>query len=302
MSSLEMREFARFNGLGADPGKIQPIEVLAPWTTLFRSQAEKRKQKQELEVARAQYAREQKTQEAGLVKDMKEFQAREDFRQKVENKLDEIEKEAQVTASAIESVRELAADPDLQGETDLLAKIEADLGGLEAALVEIQAASAIDAGTLDTAELAQSYADAQAALLAIRSVRGRSVGMVDLLKKRKEQLKAETLSAERLRREAQDAAEMQARRNEFAVRQQEILSSTQADEADRRQRTQIMQAVMALDNEIDKEQRAVDRLHSEIDAARQAQAKKAQLASSLAARQASVASMRTGFVKTGLAP
>jgi len=305
MSQLEMREFMRFNGLsglGADPGKIQPLEVLAPWTTLFRSKAEKRKQKQELEVARAAYAREQKEQEARLAKDEKEFLARDAFRQKVENKLDEIEKEAQVTAKSIEDVRELAADPALQGETDLLEKIEADLAGLEAALVEIQSATAIDAGTLDTEELAQSHADAQAALLAIRAVRGRATGMVDLLKKRKEQLKVDAITAERMRREAQEAAEAARRREEFAIRQADLLASSKADEEERRRRTQIMQAVMAIDSEIDKEVRAIDRLRSELDAARIAQAKRAQQAASLAMKQASISSMRTNFVQTGLAP
>lgn len=304
MSGLEMNEFMRFNaslrGLGADPGKIQPIEVLAPWTTLFRSKAEKRQQKNQQTLALMAQAEEQKAHAAALAEDEKTFLAREQFRQRVENKLDEIDKEAQATAREIANVRELAADPELQGQEDLLQQTLADLNGFEAALVEVQAATAIDAGTLDTEELAQSFADGQAALLAIRSIRGRAAGMVDMLTKRRQQLRDQAIEDKRALREATERAAFDQRRAETAVREAELAAAARATEQEQKQRAQIMQAVFSLDSEIDKEQRAIQRLRAELDSLHLAAQRKQQQAALTQDKLAAARSIQSG-IKAGIA-
>lgn len=285
--------------LGGVSFKPSGWEVLAPWTTKARMEAEEREQKRQKLVTKEEQKRLEREQALEHEQERRRAQAAADLQDQIKAKIQQVENSALTAAEEMEAARELAVSPELQGDP-ILDDLEEQIADMEQAVVQIQAGTVVDVATFDTHALAVSYSDAQAAFVAMEAIRNRAEALVQALQERIDQLKKERIRVEQLRRERERAAERERRRAEQREQQRQRMAKLRAEEAARRQRMQIMKQVRQLDQAILEEKRALRRLRSEVEEARrQAAAQRAQAAQA-AAKEERIGAIRSGFERRGV--
>jgi len=211
--------------------------------------------------------------------DEREAAAVDRMRDRVRLKVQEIEQVALSAAQAMEKARKLIELPQLAGDP-VLEEVESEIGSLEVAVVQIQAGTVVDTATFDTKRLAVAYSDAQAGLIAMRSILSRALGVVEKLEGRLNELKAERRRLQELERQRQaQLAQEKARQRaaEAAAREREQKAR---QEAERQARLERIQAIRRLDDQIARERAAIRRLKTEVVEIRARAAERAALARS----------------------
>ena len=218
----------------------------------------------------------------------------ETFRAKISAKLTAVEQIAAEAAEMIEQVRRVAEDPILEGDP-VLEEIDKQLADFEEGLVQIQSGTVVDTAPFDTHRLAISYSDAQSALIAMTSLKTRTVGMLEDLRQKIQQVQAEKVRLEELREQRIILAEQERKRQEALQRELEMRRSDEKIARDRAEQEQIMSGIRKVNSEIQKERRAVANVKRKIQRVLQLREDRAQREADSAAKRAEIASMRAGM-------
>lgn len=242
--------------IGSDP--LSYGRHFDPFGDVFGKKAKQRRKE------RVQLAAQSFQEKLTLKRYEQEKEAIETFRAKINAKLGEIERTAAEVASVISEIRRVAEDPILEGDP-ILDEVDQALADFETGLVQIQSGTVVDTATFDTHKLAISYADAQAALIAMTSLRTRGQGILEDLRGRIEALKAEKIRLEELRRKKQELAQQERVRQEALRREQELRQREEAARRQREQQQQVVQQYREVLDELRSERRAVDRLRQQIE-------------------------------------
>jgi fused signal recognition particle receptor len=218
----------------------------------------------------------------------------ETFRDKTSAKLAEVETAAVEATSAMEKARKLAVKPELRGDP-ILDEFQERVAQLEQAIVQVQTGTVVDTATFDTHRLAISYSDAQAALIAMRSIGNRAVELVTLLKDRLREISAEQIRAKKLRQQQALLAQQEAKRQAELRREQELKRRDAAlkakEEAERRAASELRR----LDNELRNERRALQRAKTQLTDHKRRMAEEAAREESRAIRKREVSALRSSF-------
>ncbi|GAG28570.1 unnamed protein product, partial [marine sediment metagenome] len=161
----------------------------------FHSLTAREDRKAEKDKAKQRLSAEAQTfeQQRALSQEEARTKALENLRAQVIRKLQQMEGEANASTAEILKIRKASANPALRGD-EILEELGAVLADMEKAVISIQAGTVVDTATFETESLAASYADAQAGLIAMRSVTARAQSVLKSLKER-----VRTLEAERAR-------------------------------------------------------------------------------------------------------
>lgn len=234
-----------------------------------------------------------------LSQDQREAEAMENLRAKIVSKIREVESAAISAAAQMEKARKLANAPEIQGDL-ILSDLDTQIADMERAVVQIQTGTVVDTASFDTHALAVSYADAQAALIAMNAVRSRAYGAVKSLEERIGQLKREQIRAQQLRQQQRADADLE-RQRRAALEVERQRRAEQADQERQRQaRILALQQLRQLDAEIAREKRALRRARADLATHRAQTERLAAQQVANSARLASIASMRSQFQSVGL--
>jgi transcriptional regulator of met regulon len=264
-------------GMGKLKFKPSGWEVLAPWTTHARMKAEKRELQRQEKISMQEQQRINLEEQRRRDQETAEFQSREkavaDLRAKVVAKLQDLEAEAAQTTQFVVKIRELSQNPALRGVE--LEGLEAELIEMEKAVIAIQAGTVVNTGSFDTGELSQGWADAQAGLLAMRTVTARALKAIKSLEeevkaRNDEQIRMKLAEAARVERAATEARE---RRQLEEQRMAE--NAWRAAEAARKARRDLTGQILEVDRELVKEKRRLGALRVELANLRFQQSEKA---------------------------
>jgi hypothetical protein len=215
----------------------------------------------------------------------------ETFREKIRGKMEEVEVQALEGTAAMEKARKLSIRPELEGDP-ILDEFSEKVGELETAIVQVQTGTVIDTATFDTHRLAISYSDAQAALIAMRSITNRAVELSTLLKERMREIESERIRMEQLKKEREELAEIERKRAADFAREAELKQRAidQRNEADRKKA--VAAALRKATDKLRSERRKLDTVRRRIDELKQRRADDARRKAEQAQR---LAEMRSGM-------
>lgn len=229
-------------------------EGWGPFTSFaIKAQGKADKQKAQVELQRQEqeFIRQQK-----VARSNREAAAMEQLRAKIVAKVTQIEAQAISAAEQMVLARQLASDPELQGD-QILDQVDAQIADLEQAVVAVQTGTVIDVASFDTNALAVSYGDAQAALVAMNAIQNRATGVVKALQNQIVRSKKERIRAEQLRRERLDQQARDQRRAEQERQERQRIAAREAEDRERVLRVQAMREISDLDTKILAERRAL---------------------------------------------
>lgn len=193
------------------------------------------------------------------------------LRDKIDSRMQQAEAEAAQAGVHVENIRSLANDPRLLGEAVLDSAL-LELDELEVLVIQIHAGTQIDTATDDTQLLAQSYAEAQAALAGLRIVKARAAGIEKRLSEHLNKLK---LEQDRIRELEKRRAALAIQEKVAAVAAQKALeeelrqaqSELEFEARTARKRAELQQ-LRDLSDAIREEKRALSLLREELEAAK----------------------------------
>jgi hypothetical protein len=262
--------FLELSGLGGKSSRLfKPSgwEVLAPWATHARMQAAEREQKREQFVTLQEQERIKTKAAHEREQDERRFAAAVALQEKVVAKLEQLEQEAKRATSVVLKIRETAQDPVLSGDPNL-EDLELVLVDMEKAVITIQAGTVVDTATFDTAQLAAGYSDAQAGLVAMRSVAARGQGALKALEGRIKELKDEQIRMQLAAAARADQIAAQQRQDRQLADQQAAARAEAVAREGRLARRDLMSRILEVDRELSKEKRRRSALKVELANAR----------------------------------
>lgn len=261
----------------------RPLQGLGGGWDIFGKKA-KEKRKERVQLA-AQSFQEKMT----LKRYEQERAAVETFRDKISAKLAEVEAAAYEATEAMERARKLAVKPILRGDP-VLEEFQQQVSELETAIVQVQTGTVVDTATFDTHRLAISYSDAQAALIAMKSIGNRALELVALLKNRIREVEAERVRLEQLREQRAELARQEEKQRAEMQREAELKQREAELEAKREADRQAAVELRRLDAQIRDERRALSRARTLLQ---EEKARRADLAARKAERKARLSKLRT---------
>jgi hypothetical protein len=256
MSSL------RYHGLGG--GWDTLTAVLAPWTAKESYDTAKRTSRREDAIARAEQRRIDLEQQQASVVEQQKFQALADLQIKVASKLDQLEEQAEIATSVVLKIREAATAPILQG-SKILEELEVALADMEKAVIAIQAGTVVDTASFDSAILSESYSNAAAALIAMKTVTSRGFGIQKDLEAKIQDLRDEQIRLQLAEERAAEERAVAARRERQLEEQRRADQAARVADAERQHRRDIMARVLALRAELAQEKRALSAARTELE-------------------------------------
>jgi hypothetical protein len=262
------------------------IATLGGWDIFGKKAKEKRKLKLGMQ---AQTFQEKMT----LKRYEQEKDAIETFRAKINAKMEEVEVAALEGTSAMEKARKWALKPELEGDP-ILDEFSDKVGELETAIVQVQTGTVIDTATFDTHRLAISYSDAQAALIAMKSITNRAVELSTLLKERMREIEAERIRMELVKEERAALAEQERKRQAEFQREAELKQRALEQKNKEAQRRQQARALQKLNDDLRKERQKLSTIRRRIDELRTRKADEAARQADREQRLASMRAMRRG--------
>jgi predicted nucleic acid-binding Zn-ribbon protein len=224
---------------------------------------EERKAKKDAAKSRLRAKAQSFEQQRVLTRDEAEAKAMEELRVQVQQRLAQMEQEADLATQTILKVRQVSATPILRGD-EILEELGKVLSDMEKAAISIQAGTVVDTATFDTDALAGAYADAQAGMLAMRSVTARAQSVLKTLKERIKTLEEEKIRLEFAQAEAQTraaAAEREARQLEDQRRRE---AANREREDALRARRDLMGKILQVDRQIAMERTRLSELKVEL--------------------------------------
>ena len=269
--------------LTADPS----IAGLAGGWDIFGKQA---KEKRKLKLGmQAQTFQEKMT----LNRYEQEKAAIETFRTKISAKLEEVEVAALEGVAAMEKARKLSIRPELEGDP-ILDEFGDKVGELETAIVQVQTGTVVDTATFDTHRLAISYSDAQAALIAMKSITNRAIELSSLLKERMREVEAERIRMDQVQKEREALQELERKRLADFNRERELKQRALDVKQREDQKRANAAALRKVTDELRGERRKLDSVRRRIDELR---ARKVEEARRRADQVKRLADMRAGMVR-----
>jgi hypothetical protein len=248
--------------------------VLAPWTAKESSDTAKRLSRRQDAVSRAEQARIDLEQQQASAQDQARFEALANLQIKVASKLDQLEEQAEISTGVVLKIRETATAPILAGKP-ILGDLEEALADLEKAVISIQAGTVVDFASFDSSVLSESYSNASAALIAMRTVTSRALGIQKDLEAKIQEFRDEEIRLQMAREAAAAERAVNERRERQFAEQRRSEEASRVAEAARAQRRDLMARILAVQAELGQEKRRLSEARTELENLRFARAERA---------------------------
>jgi hypothetical protein len=261
-----------YSGLGSNFFE----SLLIPWKSeqedrerKAKAEVQRRAQAQQAQISAAQRAEAQASEQEAL-----RFKAITDLQAKAASKLTQLEEQAEIATGVVLKIREIATAPILTGRP-VLGELDQALSDMEQAVVAIQAGTVVDLASFDTAVLAAAYSNVSAALIAMRAVTARGIGIQKDLEAKIQGFRDEEIRLQ-LARDAAAAERASAERRERQLAEQrQAEEASRAAEATARRRRDLMGQILAVQAELGREKRRLSEARTELGNLKFARAERA---------------------------